>query len=1213
MKRLLNILILLALAVSVSAGDNIVYQKFFNLEKSELKIDSLLPEFAHVIDLSGNFSDSIYSVQLVYPEFSDISKNDKALCKEILQRGDLPQGEDVEFIPKQSGYTLVNGLTQQVVVDRKKGKLEILFAPIVTDGKDYKALSGFMVRVKSEARKKVVRRNAAPKNGAGESPYADHSVLASGKWAKISVKESGVHVITPEVVKKAGFSDINKVRIFGNQWQGGNRQPEQLTAEYLMDHDDLEEIPFCKYDGKLYFRAFGPVHYENDLANTARTRNPYSDYGYYFITDKDFDHDAMCYTDTTEYKRENLSVITPEQSHYLYEKDEYAWYSGGRNLVENTLIESGKSQSYSFKLTDYFTASDALNFNVRMVVTGDATSFYEVLLNDSVVGTGFVTLATYDEAASSTVLFDCKETNLKITIKSLSGGSLRLDYIDFMANTIRTVPSFSGNKVPEAKYVYNITNQDLHADRDYDMVIIIPTSQKYRAQADRLKDFHEQHDGLKVKVVPADEIINEFGAGTPDANAYRRYMKMLYDRAETEDQMPKYLLLFGNGAFDNRMISNVWKGQSPDDYLLCFESENSFSETQTYANDGFFCLLDEGEGVKMTSSDREDIAVGRLPVTSAAEAKIVVDKIISYAQNENAGSWQNTVAILGDDGDSNKHMEDAEAVAKALEEVTSDVYLKRVMWDTYQRVSSSTGHSYPEVEKTVKELQQNGALIINYSGHGRADMMSHEGAIKLADFETCTNQNLSFWITAACGITPFDHRINHFGNVSLLNEHGGCVGFYGTTHSVFPLQNRAINTNFMKTLFTKVNGDYVSLGEAQRIAKNKLISQSGDLTVNKLQYVLLGDPALKLNIPKHKVVIDSINGVSLKAADALVNLKAASVARVSGHVEVVGNTADDFNGLATLVIRDAKKRVVCLLNDENEADKPFQYYDRTTTIYKGNTNVTQGKFTLVFAVPKDIEYTGESGLITAFAVDSKTHATAHGHTTQFEASETETVYTDSIGPSIYCYLNSPSFQNGGNVNPTPLFYAELSDKDGINTSGSAYGHDMQLIIDNDANQTYTLNDNFTFELGDYTKGSTYYTLPTLTPGKHTLKFRAWDILNNSSTTTLTFNVTNALKPNVQDIYCTKNPARDNTAFIITHDRKGSVVTIEIEVMNMAGRPLWRKAVKGAASSSGSVIVDWDLTTDGGGRLQTGVYLYRVRLSSDGSDSVSKAKKLIVIN
>jgi len=1212
MKKLLSILLFLSLAVSVSAGDNIIYQKFFNLSKSELKVDSLLPEFTEIISLPANYSDSVYSVQLVYPEFAELDKWEKEQCREILQAADFSDAQKVEFIPKQSGYTLATGLTQQIVVDRKVGKLEVIFAPIVTDGKNYKTLSSFMLRVKSEARKPSGRIKANSNSRAGESVYADHSVLSSGRWAKISVSESGLHAITPEVIKKAGFSDINKVRVFGNKWHGGNLQPEKLSSDYLAEHDDLEEIPFCKYNGKLYFRAFGPVHYESEKA--LRTRNPYSDYAYYFITDKEFEKDALCYSDTTKYIEEWCdATVLEEQYHYLYEKDEYAWYHGGRNLVEKESIEAGKSQSYQLKLCDYFPSGSGLKFTAKAVITGGSKSSYSVLVNDSLVAEGRISLVTYDEANSSTVSFSFTTTTPKITLKALSGGPLRLDYIDVRANTQKIAPTFSGNKVPEAKYVYNITNQDLHADRDINMVIIIPTSQKYRAQADKLKDFHEQHDGLKVKVVPADEIINEFGAGTPDANAYRRYLKMLYDRAQTEGQMPKYLLLFGNGAFDNRMISNVWKGADPDDYLLCYESENSFSETQAYANDGFFCLLDEGEGEKQTSSDREDIAVGRLPVTTAAEAKVVVDKIISYVENENAGDWQNTVAILGDDGDSNKHMEDAEAVAETLEAANSDVYVRRVMWDTYKRVSSSTGHTYPEVEKLVKEQQQNGALLINYSGHGRADMMSHEGVIKLADFENCTNKNLSFWVTAACGITPFDHRIDHFGNVSLLNENGGCVGFYGTVHSVFPKENRAINTSFIKTLFTKVNDDYVTVGEAQRIAKNYLISKNADLSVNKLQYVLLGDPAMKLNTPKHKVEIDSINGVDLKKSNELVNLKAASVATISGHVEIAGVKAEDFDGLATIIVRDAKEKVVCLMNDQDEADVPFEYYDRTSIIYKGNTNVVKGCFSLVFAVPKDIEYAGESGLITAFAVDSRTKATAHGHSSQFEASETETVYTDSIGPSIYCYLNTPSFQNGGDVNSTPFFYAEISDKDGINTSGSAYGHDMQLVIDDDINQTYTLNDNFSFELGDYTKGSTFYALPTLSTGKHTLRFRAWDILNNSSTTSLTFNVTNALKPNLLDISCTKNPARDNTAFIITHDRKGSAVTADIEVMTMAGRPLWKKTVKSAVSSSGSFLVNWDLTTEGGGKLQTGVYLYRVRLSCEGSDSVSKAKKLVIIN
>ena len=94
--------------------------------------------------------------------------------------------------------------------------------------------------------------------------------------------------------------------------------------------------------------------------------------------------------------------------------------------------------------------------------------------------------------------------------------------------------------------MYAITNQDHHADPEADMVMIIPTSQKLMAQARRLAAFHEKRDSMRVNIVPADELYNEFSSGTPDANAYRRYLKMLYDRAGSGGRAPRYLLLFGD-------------------------------------------------------------------------------------------------------------------------------------------------------------------------------------------------------------------------------------------------------------------------------------------------------------------------------------------------------------------------------------------------------------------------------------------------------------------------------------------------------------------------------------------------------------------------------------------------------------------------------------------------------------------------------------------
>lgn len=191
--------------------------------------------------------------------------------------------------------------------------------------------------------------------------------------------------------------------------------------------------------------------------------------------------------------------------------------------------------------------------------------------------------------------FQDKDT---ISVKVLSGASIRLDYISVTWEKPRSCAFTAANlaaggKIPAAQYVYGITNQDHHADGAADMVIIIPTSQKLLKQAQRLKEFHEQHDGLRVTIVPADELYNEFSSGTPDANAYRRYLRMLSDKAQSEADMPKYLLLFGDCVWDNRMLTSGCRILNPDNYLLCFESENSFSAVSCFVSDSWFGMLGE--------------------------------------------------------------------------------------------------------------------------------------------------------------------------------------------------------------------------------------------------------------------------------------------------------------------------------------------------------------------------------------------------------------------------------------------------------------------------------------------------------------------------------------------------------------------------------------------------------------------------------------------
>uniref|UniRef100_UPI003FF0467E type IX secretion system sortase PorU n=1 Tax=Prevotella sp. TaxID=59823 RepID=UPI003FF0467E len=844
-------------------------QRFFNLTSSEVRVDSVLPRFVYSIPLTGAYRDSVYTVSLKYGEYIDMTASDIANYNRL--SGAVPPEQ---VFPQQ-----------RVTECRKQGVLQIDFSPVVFRNNRHQLLVSFMLQVDARPLKRSERSSRGSLLAKGKvsaftssdalrsasSLYASHSVLASGRWAKIRVSETGFHQLTEQVVRQAGFSDISKVKIYG---YGGNLQNEALLASELQATDDLQEVPQCIVGGKHYFYAEGPVSWKSETA-LQRIRNPYSDYGYYFITQTDGEplvQDSATFV-SSHYPQ-------PYDYHSLYESDGYSYYHGGRNLFDAEELKVGDEKKVVITNT---TGSAEGKLSVALTTATDSKA--QILKNGKVLGEITLSLKNdnptediaYLKATEKVATYPISDFQDKdtISIKVLSGASIRLDYISVTwaepgSCAFTAANLAAGGKIPAAQYVYGITNQNHHADGAADMIIIIPTSQKLLKQAQRLKKFHEQHDGLRVTIVPADELYNEFSSGTPDANAYRRYLRMLSDKAQSEADMPKYLLLFGDCVWDNRMLTSGCRTLNPDDYLLCFESENSFSAVSCFVSDSWFGMLGEGAGL-YPNRELQDVAVGRFPVTYAEEAQVLVDKTISYAQNANVGAWQNTLMFMGDDGNGNLHMQDADDVANDVLTTYPAYLVKKVMWDAYTRETSSSGNTYPEATQIIKQQQAAGALIMDYAGHGDPTQMSHESVLKLTDFADFRNTNLPLWVTASCDIMPFDGLEANIGEYALLNDKGGAVAFYGTTRTVYAQYNRHINRAFIHRVLSLVDGKPITIGEAHRLAQNDLVSGNGptsgsDVTVNHLHYSLLGAPALALNLPMLQIVVDSINGVPVAGA-----------------------------------------------------------------------------------------------------------------------------------------------------------------------------------------------------------------------------------------------------------------------------------------------------------------------------------------------------------
>ena len=1156
-----------------------VAQRFFNLTAQEVEIDSLLPVFTYAYPVGNHYADSVYSVSIAYPEFITMSEDDVKRYQKI-------SGEPLKAMPD---------IQQRMTVSRKKGTLYLSFVPLVYRNGEYQKLVSFMLDIKG--RSLVNRRN---RRADATERYAENSVLREGVWIKIRIPKTGIYQLTDDLIKKAGFTSLNKVKVYG---YGGGLQPEKLTEDYLIETDDLKELPTCEVDGKKLFYGIGPVTWDSDHQ---RVRNPYSDFGYYFLTENDEEADVLSTEDF-------LKTYYPLDDDYcsLYEVDDFAWYHGGRNLYDAREMKAGTDYSYDISSTG--TTTDG-RMTVNLSAVGGASVM--VSLNDVEIGSVQVpknsSLEMMRTAKKTFDVSNLQAANKIVLTPQPGSGTVRLDYLSIYASRPQTAPELTQTWA-QPELVGRITNQNYHAAEAADMVIVIPESQKLKGQAERLKLLHEEEDGMRVQIVPADELYNEFSSGTPDANAYRRYLKMLYDRADSEEDMPSYLLLLGDGAWDNRMLLTMWSGCSPSDFLLCYESDNSYSETSCYVSDDYFCVLDDNEGGDLLSSDKADVAVGRISARTADEAQIAVDKIERYVNNEEAGAWQNIVCFMGDDGNQNQHMADADANARQVETLFPNLLVKRIMWDAYTRVTSSTGNTYPDVTRLIKQQMQQGALMMNYSGHGRADAISHEYVLRLNDFEAPYSLRLPLWVTASCDIMPYDGQEENIGEAAFFNDKGGAIAFYGTTRTVYQSYNRLMNMAFTRFVLSQdKTGKPMPIGEAVRLAKNELITTKQDQTPNKLQYTLLGDPALRLAIPTRDIKVDSINGIAMEEGTTL-TLKAGLTATVVGHVENAMHEEDkDFDGILTAVMRDVKEKVVCKLNDPSDegADEPFVYYDRLNTVYNGNDYVKNGRFKFTFAVPKDIKYSDQNALMNLYAVNTEKTVMANGICDNLVLNGSGEQGESTVGPNIYCYLNSSAFTNGGSVNSTPYFVAEISDNDGINASGSGIGHDLLLVIDGEMSKTYSLNDYFQFDFGSYQKGRVGFSIPALDYGQHKLRFTAWDVLNNPTIAELAFKVEKSLEPLFLDMDCYPNPARTQTTFRIVHDRIDSQMDVKLDVYDTSGRHLWTHSEKGV-STNNTFTVNWDLTVDGGRRLHTGLYLYKVSISSEGSTYASKTNKLII--
>jgi hypothetical protein len=764
---------------------------------------------------------------------------------------------------------------------------------------------------------------------------------------------------------------------------------------------------------------------------------------------------------------------------------------------------------------------------------------------------------------------------------------------------------FQPNDALTPTFVGDVENQDLHGIGFYDFIIL--THSDFKSQSEELAEYHRTYDNLKVLVLEPDVIYNEFSSGNQDVSAIRNFLKTLYDKASTEDEMPKNLLLFGDGSYDNISTSNN------TNYLPTFET-GRIGGILSAAVDDFYVMLDEGEGGDEIGSSLNgslDLGVGRFPVNTTQQANIILQKTLDYMKNPNLGPWKNNLVFVGDDADNNDYylQEDAYELAEIVMTNYKWMNPKIILLDAYPQESTPAGERYPDVNKAINGHIHNGTLVFNYTGHGSELRLAHEAILDKNTVKGWTNDKLPFFMTGSCEVSRYDNKnLQSLGEAILLKENGGAITLFSTTRVVWGGSNQTLSRNFYNNIFKpNEDGTYKTLGEVIQITKNRTSDS------NMRNFTLFGNPALRLDIPPLRIITDSINGnnVNVEQDEQIVDtLKALKKITIHGHVVDSSNVKQNFNGTIYPIVYDKMKSKTTLDNDNSYAGT-FTYKDFSNIVYKGKASVTNGKFSFSFIVPFDINYEFGKGKISYYAEDGGTDA--YGDFENFIVGGSDTLNTmDNTGPELSLFMNDTTFVNGGTVNESPLLIAQLFDEYGINTTGNTIGHDLTATLNGDVLNKIVLNDFYENDLNSYQSGQIEYQLINLEEGVHTLELKAWDILNNSSNEIIEFIVANSEDVVLEHVLNYPNPFTTKTKFIFEHNQPHEILDVRIQVFTVSGKLIktMETSVSGTQYMNNPIV--WDGRDDFGDPIGRGVYIYKVRIATPDGKTGEKFEKLVIL-
>lgn len=800
----------------------------------------------------------------------------------------------------------------------------------------------------------------------------------------------------------------------------------------------------------------------------------------------------------------------------------------------------------------------------------------------------------------------------------LVSGALNGSVFTFITetDTLKEFVASNGSNYPSPRYVEQVQAQNLHA-LDFANLLIV-TNPRFVSQAERLANLH-RGEGLLVHVVTTDQIYNEFSSGALDPTAIKWFAKMFYDRANGNTAlMPESLLLFGDGTYDPRHLI------SSTNYVPTYQVMNSENHINALVTDDYYGMLDDNES--LGDLDDLDIGVGRLLISDTRNAQEQVDKIEIYMKNGASqaggnidccsgnsdsdgtfGDWRLNYVQIADDEEGGYFInQDCEPQFQYVQANHPEMNADKLYCDAFPQISGAGGQRYPEVYEAITSRVQRGSLVINYVGHGGEVGAAEERIITIPQILSWTNINkLNLFVSATCEFTKYDdpNRVSA-GEWMALNPNGGAIALMTTTRSVYFDVNSTTGERFYENVFQRdANFEPLTFGEIQRRTKNT--TNEG---INKRSFTLIGDPALKIALPRLKIVTDSINHLSPNLVNDTV--EALSKMNVKGHIEDQnGNILTNYNGILSPSVFDKPKQVQTLGQDPSSP--VIQFMTQRNSMYKGKVSVVNGYFDFTFIIPKDINYAYGNGKISYYGHNGLTDGS--GYDTRFIVGGLNAAgLNDNEPPQVEIFLNDENFVSGGLTDESPKLIAKIFDENGVNTVGNGIGHDIVAILDDNTANPIILNDYYIADLDSYQSGKVEYNFSSLPVGKHTLQFKVWDVNNNSSDSKIEFVVVEKKDVTLDHVLNYPNPFTTRTEFYFEHNQVCEALEAQVQIFTVSGKLV--KTINQLVKTRGfrTEGIEWDGKDDFGDQIGKGVYVYRLSVRTTDGGQAQKIEKLVLL-